>query len=52
MVASVGVVVAGVGVTALPRYGDLRGNLSAFSRLEEQDLAAVQRSLDQVSSAR
>jgi hypothetical protein len=50
MVASVGVVVAGVGVTALPRYGDLRGNLSAFSRLEEQDLAAVQRSLDQVSS--
>ena len=50
MVASVGVVVAGVVVTALPRYGDLRGNLSALSRLEEEDVAAVQRSLAQVSS--
>jgi rhomboid protease GluP len=48
-VACAGLAITAAGVTALPRYGDLRRNLSQFSSLDGSTLSAGQRSLDQLA---
>jgi rhomboid protease GluP len=44
--ACVGLMITAAGVAALPRYGDLRRNLSTFSELDDSSLTAAQRALN------
>lgn len=49
-VACAGLVITAVAVSALPRYGDLRRNLSRFTQLDDATLDATQRALDKVAA--
>jgi membrane associated rhomboid family serine protease len=47
--ACAGLVITAIGVAALPRYGDLRRNLPAFSELDDSSLSAAQRALNKLA---
>ena len=44
-----GLLITAAAVAALPRYGDLRRNLSNFSELDDSSLTAAQRSLNKLA---